>query len=264
MEFAPFRLAAFVVSLAVFPAKASGIPRLALSAALFLLCLPLIAGAGSIGGPAGIVIWFSKSAYLGRGPSAGGIYTELAVGTVLGVLLSLGAQAVALSAAWFGALMFPSFSRRLSSFKGGLYQQQIGRTRIELMLSIVFFVSIIESGTLERIILLILASFKSLPPGTGFLPLADWRELLLEFGNAAILVSLCMNAPLFFLHLFSEIAAVVMRKLVPGSFSIGFVEALRVPLVLLLFGLTFSIFTSQLQLFQNVTLDRLESVKQGP
>lgn len=264
MEFAPFRLAAFVISLAVFPAKSSCIPRIALSAALFLLCLPMFAGAGSIGGPAGIVIWFSKSAYADRGLTTGALYTELAIGSVLGVLLSLGAQAVALSAAWAGTLMFPSFTRRISSFKCGLSQHQFGRTRIELMLSVVFFVSIIESGTLERIILLIAASFKSMPPGAGFLPLTEWRELLLEFANTALLVSLCTSAPLFFLHIFSEISAAVIRRLVPGAFNVGFVEALRVPLVLLLFGLTFSIFTSQLQLFQNVTLDRFESVKQRP
>ena len=262
VDSAIFRLAAFIIGLAIFPPLAPRITRLALAAAILIFCLPLIVAGAS--GPATVAVWASRAVETnGAGPAFGSLYTELTIGLVLGTALSIAARAVSLIAAWLGAVLFPTFSRRLSRAGVEALGSRFDRGRIELLLGIVFVVSIIESGALDRVIFLAAGSFKLIPPGSAAFASANWRQLLFDLADASILIALCLSAPLFFLLLFTELTGIVLRRCLPASFYPGFIEAARVPLVLLMFGLTFSMITSQLQEFQETALDRLESVAQG-
>ena len=268
MYYAPIRLAAFVFGLVIFPPGTPRISRLALGLALFLFCLPIIGGGSAVvDGPAGLAVWADAAGSSSAGTFdffTGQIFGELALGFVIGAALSVAARAVSLAAAWISAILFPSLHRRVGCC--GLQSGQfdgIGRVKIELLLALAFAVSILESGAFDRIVLLVSRSFQTFPPGS-----ADWsaagleslRILLLDLGDAAILVALCSSAPLFFLMLFSELTSGVLRRYIPASFYPSFTESIRVPLVLLLFGMTFTIFINQLQVFYEISVDRYENL----
>ncbi len=261
MDFAPFRLAAFILGLAIFPAGVPRISRAALGIALLLFCSPLFSGGGVLATPAAAASWVSRFASTGGGSPIGAAYTELTVGFVIGVALSMAARAVSLIAAWCTTLIFPSFAGFDRSDYRGL-NCRLDRKRIELLIGLVFVVSIMDSGAFDRIAELAARSFIVLPAGAASkFAASGMRGLLLDLVDASVLLAICSTAPIFFLFIFSELVSAVLKRFMTGWFHPGFVEAVRAPLVLLLFGLSVGLFVNQLQVFHEATLDRNEVIQ---